>query len=165
MLPSSFIISQITRAKGEHVSRPRQIRRLGDGINGHLNCAGAIVSRDAGGDALAGVDGLAEGRAILRSVLGGHGADPQMLEALFGHSEADETATILSHEVDGLWRDFLGSQGKVTFVLAVFVINDHDHPTGPDFLNGVGDVGEWGLGAHIEAILAEACTQRLRFFA
>ena len=31
------------------------------------------------------------------------------------------------HEVDGLGRDLLGGHGEVALVLAVLVVDDHDH--------------------------------------
>ncbi len=81
-----------------------------------------------------------------------------MLEALFGHRQADQAASELGHEVDGFGRDFFGGEGEVAFVLAIFVVDHHDHAAGADFLNCIGDVGEGVLGTHIVAILAEVIT-------
>jgi hypothetical protein len=39
-------------------------------------------------------------------------------------------------------------------MIVVFVVDDHDHAAGADFLDGVGDIGEGVLGTHIEAIVA-----------
>ena len=80
----------------------------------------------------------------------------EMLEAFLGHGQADQAASKLGHEVDGFGRDFFGGEGKVAFVLAVFVVDDDDHAAGADFLNRVGDVGKWVLGTHAEAIVATA---------
>jgi hypothetical protein len=40
--------------------------------------------------------------------------------------QADQTATVTGHEVDGFRRHFLGGQGKIPLVLAVLVIDDDD---------------------------------------
>ena len=76
----------------------------------------------------------------------GHGTDVEVLEALFGHGEADQAASELGHEVDGFGRDLFGGEGEVAFVLAVFVVDHHDHAAGADFLNRVRNVGEWSAG-------------------
>ena len=78
-----------------------------------------------------------------------------MLEALFGHRQADQAASEFRHEVDGFGCDLLGRESEVPFVLAVFVVDDHDHPACADFFNCVGHVGKWDLGTHIEAILVQ----------
>ena len=71
-----------------------------------------------------------------------------MLEALLGHGEADQAASVLGHEIDCFRSDLLSGKGQVTFVLAVLVIDDHDHASRADFLNGVRNVREWQLRAH-----------------
>src|SRR4030081_246082 len=83
-----------------------------------------------------------------------------MVEAFFGHGETDQSAAELGHEVNGFGRDLFRRDGEVAFVLAVFVVDHDDHASGADLLNRGGDVGEWRLGAHIEAILAEAVIVR-----
>ena len=133
----------------------RQVGRFSGGIDGHLNGPRAIVGGDAGGHAHARVDGLAECGAVLRSVLGAHGTDVQVFEALLGHGEADQAATILGHEVDGFGRNLLGRQRDVAFVLAVFVVDHDNHAAGANFLDRGGDVGE-GLGGHGYIIVAVA---------
>src|SRR5258707_6398060 len=79
-----------------------------------------------------------------------------MVEPFFGHGETDQSATELGHEVDGFGGDFFRRDGEIAFVFAVFVDDHHDHATGADLLNRGRDVGEWRLGTHIEALLAEA---------
>jgi hypothetical protein len=83
----------------------------------------------------------------LRSVLGGHGTDAEVIEALFGHGEADQAASVLGHEVDGFGRDLLGGERDVAFVLAVFIVDDDDHAAGADFFDRGGNVGK-GFVAH-----------------
>ena len=76
-----------------------------------------------------------------------------MIEALLGHGEADQAASVLGHEVDGFGRDLLGGEGEVAFVLAVFVVDDHDHAAGADLFDRVGDVGK-GFVIHDGIIVA-----------
>ncbi len=76
-----------------------------------------------------------------------------MVEALLGHGEADQAASMLGHEVDGFGRDLLGGERDVAFVLAVLVVDDDDHAAGADLLDGSGNVGK-GLGAHDDCIVA-----------
>ena len=102
----------------------------------------AIVSGDPGGDALPGIDGLAKCGSVLRGIFGGHVADPQMIEAFFGHREADQPAAILGHEINGFGRDLFGGQGQIAFVLAIFVVDDHDHSALADVVDGGHNVGE-----------------------
>ena len=78
----------------------------------------------------------------LRGILGRHGRKAQVVEALFGHGEADEAASVAGHEVDGFGSDFFGGHGEVAFVLAVFVVNDDDHAAGADLVERGFDVAE-----------------------
>jgi hypothetical protein len=58
------------------------------------------------------------------------------------------SAAILRHEINRLGGDLLRCQSQITFVLAILVVDDHDHPAGADFFNCFGDVGEGRLRAH-----------------
>ncbi len=78
----------------------------------------------------------------------------QVLEALFGHRKADQAAPVLRHEVDGFGRDLFGGESEIAFVLAVFVVDHHNHASGADFFDRLGDIGEWSVGTHLVAILA-----------
>jgi hypothetical protein len=160
MDPSSFMISQMTPAgiipakrarsteasvwpaRTRTVSGACQIGRARGGIDGYFDGVGAIMGGDSSGDTVASVDGFAESGAVLRRVLAGHGADAQVFEALVGHGEADQAASVLGHEVDGFGGDSFRSEGQVAFVFAVFVVDDDDHAAGADFFDGGGDVGE-----------------------
>jgi hypothetical protein len=155
--------SALARAQREHVPGTRQIRRLGRGIDRHLNRARAVVRRNSGRHSLARVDRLAKRRAVLRRVLRGHRTDVQMLEPLLGHSQADQAAPIFRHEVDGFGSNFFRGEGQVALVLAVFVVDHHDHAARADFLDGIGNIGKWRLGTHNDAILAEGTNSICRY--
>src|SRR5712675_2241577 len=45
----------------------------------------------------------------------------------FRHGQADQSAPIPGHEVDGLGSDFLRGQSQITFVFTIFVVDDNDH--------------------------------------
>ena len=65
-----------------------------------------------------------------------------MVGALLGQREADEAAPEAGHEVDGFGRDVLGRQRQVALVLAIFVVDHHNHAAGADFGHCAGYVGK-----------------------
>ncbi len=79
-----------------------------------------------------------------------------MIKPLLGHGNADQAASKLGHKVDGLRRDPFRGKSQVAFVLAVFVINHHDHARGADLLQRGGHVREWRMGRHRENVSREA---------
>jgi hypothetical protein len=46
------------------------------------------------------------------------------------HRQADQPAAVTRHEVDRLRRDLRGGHRQVALVLAILVVDDHDHPAG-----------------------------------
>jgi len=109
---------------------------------------GAVGGGDAGGDAFTGFDCLSKGGSEARGVLLGHGTKAQVVGPLLGESEADEAASVTSHEVDGLGSNEFGGEGEVAFVFAVFVVDDYYHASGAELFECSGDVGECGWGLH-----------------
>ena len=69
----------------------------------------------------------------------------QVVGALLGKGETDESATVASHEIDGFGCNVLRGQGKVAFVFAVFIVDNDNHASGADFGDGAGNVSEWRL--------------------
>ena len=100
---------------------------------------------DSGRDPFASLNGLGKRRAEARRVLLGHGEETQIIGALLGKRETDESAAVAGHEVDGFGRYVLRGQGQVAFVLAILIVNNNDHPACSDFRNSAGNVGEGGL--------------------
>ena len=131
-------------AEGEDVSGTGEVVGRGIRVDGDLDGVGAVVGGDAGGDALAGLDGFSKRGAEAGGVLLGHGTEAEVVGALLGESEADEAASVAGHEVDGLGGDELGGEGEVTFVFAVFIVDDDDHASGTNLLEGSGNVGKGG---------------------
>src|SRR5690606_35271725 len=46
-----------------------------------------------------------------------------------------------NHEVDGLWRDELGSHDEIAFVFAIFFVNQNDDAAGAQFADDLGNRG------------------------
>ena len=75
----------------------------------------------------------------------GHGGQAQIVGALLGQREADEAASVARHEVDGLRGDELGGQRQVALVLAVLVVDHHNHAPRANLRDGLFHAGEGGL--------------------
>ena len=169
MVPSGLRISQITAAGVRpamavrsqpasvwpaRTSTPPGTARTGKmwpgctrsdgGVARHRNLdgAGAVGGRDAGLDALGGLDRLGEIGAVSRAVAGGHQRQVQLAAALFGQRQADQAAPVRDHEVDGFGRDELGGHDQVALVLAVFLIDQDDDAAGAQLGDDLGDRGD-----------------------
>ena len=57
----------------------------------------------------------------------------------YGERSAEHTACVFEHEIDLLGRDFLSGDNKVTFVLAVFVVDHNHHFSVAEIFNGIFD--------------------------
>jgi hypothetical protein len=94
-----------------------------------------VGRRDAGRHALARLDRYGEGGPQARGVLLRHQRQLQLLDALLGEREANEAARVLRHEIDDLWGRHLRRDDEITLVLAVFVVDEDDHPAVARFLD------------------------------
>ncbi len=72
-----------------------------------------------------GVDRFREGSSQASGIDRRHGAQLQPRTNLRVERQADQAAAVRGHEIDGFWRDLVGGDGQVAFVLAVFVVNDN----------------------------------------
>ena len=106
----------------------------------------AVGRADAGGHALARLDGHGERRLVRRLVLQRHELEAELVAALRREREADPAARVGGHEVDVVGRDELGGHDEVALVLAVLVVDDDDHPAGGDLLERLLDGRELGGG-------------------
>ncbi len=104
-------------------------------VDRDLDRVRAVVRRDAGRDALPGLDGHRERGAERRLVPVGHLAQPELVAALLGEAEADEAARVRDHEVDGLRRRELRGDREIALVLAILVVDDDDELAGTDVLD------------------------------
>jgi len=141
-LPGANENAAVAGAQGKHVARASEILRASLGIDSGENGDGAIGGADAGGDAELGVDGFAEGGAVHRGIDRRHKGKIKLVATLFGERQADQSAAKFRHEVDGFRSDFFGSEGKIAFVLAVFVVDQDDHAPLADFFDGFFDGAE-----------------------
>ncbi len=132
-------------AEGEDVAGAGEVGGGGIWRDGGLDGVGAVGGGDSGGDAFAGFNGLSEGGAEAGGVVLRHGEEAEEVGALLGEGEADEAAAVAGHEINGFRRGELGGEGEVAFVLTVLVVYNNDHAAGADFVEGAGDVSEYGV--------------------
>ena len=124
----------------EHVAGLDEVTGTRIGVDRHLDRVCSVGGGDAGGDALAGLDRHRERRLERRHVVMGHHVEAELLDPLRRERQADQTARVGGHEVDGLRRDVLRGHDQVALVLAVGRIDHHHHLARADvvdrFLNG-----------------------------
>ena len=87
----------------------------------------AVLRRDSGAGRAARGDRSREGGAERRLVVADHHAQAELLNALGGHRQANQSAAELRHEVDRLGRGLFRRHAEVALVLAIFVIHQDDH--------------------------------------
>ncbi len=90
-------------------------------------------------------DRLREGRAVARGVGAHHELETQLVGARLRQRQADETAAMLGHEVDGVGRRHLRGDDEVALVLAILGVDEHDHAPVPHILENLGDRGQDAL--------------------
>src|ERR1700690_78504 len=148
-LPGAHQHSTFAGAQRKNVSWSRQVRGPRRRIDRNLYRVAAVIGGNPCRQTFASVNRFAKRCAVLRRVLGRHVADPQMVEPLFGHGQADQAAPVLGHKVDGLGRDAFGGQREVAFILAIFVVNDHNHPPLANLADRSLYIGKWWVSSHI----------------
>jgi len=134
----------VLRHQREDVAGLDDVGRLRALGHRRLHRAGAVVRRDAGGDALGRLDGEREGGAVRRAVVAHHQRQAELAAARLGQRQADQAAAVLGHEVDRLGRDVFGGQHEVALVLAVFLVDQDDHAAVADVGDDVLDGGKCG---------------------
>ena len=86
-----------------------------------------VERRNAGRNALARLDRLREGGTIAGSIRTHHEFETKVMGARLRQRQADETAAMLGHEVDGVGCRHLRRNDEVTLVLAIFRVDENDH--------------------------------------
>ena len=129
-------------AQREDVTGLDDVARAGGRRARHLDGVGAILGRDAGLDALAGLDRDRERGLVRRLVVLHHHLQPELLAALGRQREADQPTAVRGHEVDRVGVDVLRRHAQIALVLAVGRVDDHDHATRPDLLDRLLDAAE-----------------------
>ncbi len=97
---------------------------------------------DAGGRAVAVVDGDEEGGALALGVLLDHRVEVELAGPLGGERGADDARGVPEEERDRLGRGELGRHDEVALVLAVLVVDDDDDLAPPDGGDRFFDLGE-----------------------
>jgi hypothetical protein len=115
----------------------------------------AVLGRDAGADAVAGLDGDREGGAQAGLVVADHHRQLELVDERVVHGQADEAAGVGRHEVDRLGRHLLGGEHEVALVLAILVVDEDDHAAGADVGEGALDAGDRVVGDHGRAPLRQ----------
>ena len=69
------------------------------------------------------------------------------------HREADEPTAVRDHEIDRIGRDGRRRHREIALVLPILVVDDDDHPSGANRVDGLfhGREGRFGLAALGEA--------------
>ena len=155
MVPSSFMISQITpaglsparRARSTaasvwpaRTSTPPSLATSGNTwpgvmivaivlgrIDGDGDGVGAVMGRDAGRDPFPRLDRYGEGGGVPRAVGARHQLEMELLGAFGREREADQAAAMLGHEVDGVGRRHLRRDDQVALVLALLGVDQDEH--------------------------------------
>src|SRR5207302_569278 len=129
------------RARAELADVPglHQVGGPGVRVGQDVDRARAIRRADPRRHALARVDGHRERGPEARLVAGDHLREVELLEPLGRHRHADHPARVGADERDVVRVAELRGEGEVAFVLAVLVVDDDDHATGPDVGDGLVD--------------------------
>ncbi len=133
----------IASAEGIDVAGADEIVGGGFGIDEELDGLDAVGGGNAGADAVArvAIDADCERSAPHAVVARGLGRKFEAITVGGGEGDAEIAGADTGHEADDLRRDFLGSADEIAFVLAIFIIDEHDHFAGTK----VGeDFGDWG---------------------
>jgi hypothetical protein len=119
--------------------------------------ARAIVRGDARRDAFRGLARHREvrGLALIRAVH--HERQAQLLAARARQRQANEAAAVAGHEVDVFWADLARRHDEIALVLAILVVENHDHPALAQGLDDVFDGIEAGTGR----VGIRACSHRV----
>ena len=162
MVPSSFMISQITPAGKSPARRAMSTaasvwpartstppsratsgktwpgltisRQSFSGLMADRYGLRAVVSGNAGRDAFPGLDGDGERGGVPRLVGPRHGLKMQRLCPLGRDGEADQAAAEPGHEVDSVRRGHLRGDNEVAFVLAILGVHENEHAALPRVL-------------------------------
>ena len=89
---------------------------------------------------------------MTRAILLAHERQPEFLDALAGHGEADQAARVAGHEVDRVRGGELRGDDKIALVFPVLVIDQDEHPAVAGFFDqflGAGDVFRQLHGHHV----------------
>ena len=112
------------------------------------------MGRDAGGNALGGLDRQRKVGALLAIGLTDHQRQSQLRAALARQRQADQATAIAGHEIDVFGAGLGRRHEQIAFVLAILVVDDDHHLAGSqvsdNVLNGIeGRSGAAAVGGRI----------------
>ena len=85
------------------------------------------AARNAGGNALARLDRDGEGGFVAAAVVARHRLQPELVGALLGQRQADQSAAVARHEIDRVGSRHLRGDDEVALILAVVVVDEDEH--------------------------------------
>ena len=148
-MPGPHQHAALARDQREDVTGRDDVVEVLGRVDGRGDGARAVVRGDAGGDALARLDGDGERGAVARLVLAGHVLEAQLGRALRRQRQADQAAAVLGHEIDGVGRCHLRGDDEVAFVLAVLGVDQDDHAPVAQVLDDLVDRREEALAFRV----------------
>ena len=127
--------------QGKDVAWAAQVRGTTAGMDGHLDCSGPILSRNARTNSVfrASINADCEGGLVAVCIAIHHQWQIESIQALTLHRQADQAPSFSGHEVDLLGGCELGRTDQVAFVLAIFIVHDHDRFAIADGRQSIGD--------------------------
>ena len=126
-------------------------------MDGHLDCSGPILSRNARTYSVFGssINADGEGGLVAIGVAIHHQRQIEGIQALTLHGQADQASSFSGHEIDLLRRCELGRTDQVAFVFAIFIVHHHDRFAIADGRQSIGDGIETnGCNSQILELLA-----------
>ena len=128
------------RHQREDVAGLRQVARRGVRAHRGADGVGAVVGGDAGGDAFGRLDRLTVKLVrcgeVLSRTIGGRPSWRQRSRVSDRHTRPRACVTM---KLMSCRPHQFGGHDQVAFVLAVLVVDDHDHAAGADFFQQFGD--------------------------
>jgi hypothetical protein len=121
---------------GENMPGSGEIGRLGLGIDGDLNRFGAVCCRNACRHIFFGIDRYGEGRPERSGVVDGLLGEMELVHPFRRQGEADQAASMLSHEIDGLRGHMLRCDDEIPLIFTIFVVDQNDELPSLDIANG-----------------------------
>ena len=126
-------------AQRHHVARPVEGGGSGVRVGEQPHGIGAVGGADSRIDALSSIDRHGVRGATDVLVAGHHGRKRQAVAVAVFHAHADVAGAVAHHEGHELWGGKLGGEDEVAFILAVFIVNDHNGLARGDVCDGAFD--------------------------
>jgi len=114
--------------------------------NRRKNCDRAVLRRDSRARRAARSDRSRERGAERSLVVADHHAEPEPVDPLRRHRQANEAAPELRHEVDRLGGGFFRRHAQVALIFALLIVHHDDHVAATSFLERFLDRNERRAG-------------------